>query len=335
MQTTMAPTTAPTMTPTMAPNAMANTNHKDIPGNPSTATSSQQKLRTSLAEGKPLQVLSEADWNFWIENGYVIIRNAVPKEQVRATADFLWEFEEKDPNDPETWYAPPRAEMKMKELTNTGMVEAYNHQTFWNNRQMPKVHAAFADIWGTEKLWCTIDRANLNFPLRPGFEYKGFIHWDYDPETKPQNVQGVLALADQNDENMGGFQCIPELFRTYDTWKLTQPEDRNHFQPDTTGFTLGKVKLNAGDLLIFNSSQPHGIRPNLSKNKVRIAQYISMMPAEEDNEPLRQWRINSWRHRIAPEGYAFPGDPRKWEQTRYETAELSPLGKKILGLENW
>jgi hypothetical protein len=68
---------------------------------------------------------------------------------------------------------------------------------------------------------------------------------------------------------------------------------------------------------------------------VRIAQYISMMPAEEENETLRQWRINSWRDRIAPEGYAFPGDPRKWEQTKYQRAELTPLGKKLLGLEKW
>jgi hypothetical protein len=141
-------------------------------------------------------------------------------------------------------------EMEMKELNNTGMVEIYNHQYMWDNRQYPKVHQASADIWGTEKLWVTIDRANLNFPLRPGFEYKGFIHWDYDPETRPQNVQGVLALADQTDENMGGFQCIPELYRTYDTWKLTQPEDRDHYKPDTSGFHLEKVKLEAGDLLI-------------------------------------------------------------------------------------
>ena len=72
---------------------------------------------------------------------------------------------------------------------------------------------------GNPKLWVTIDRANLNFPIQPGFEYKGFIHWDYDPETKPQNVQGVLALADQTDINMGGFQCIPWLYRHYDEWK--------------------------------------------------------------------------------------------------------------------
>jgi hypothetical protein len=327
MSQTMAPqTTAQTMAPANA--------HLDIPGNPSTAASSTHRLSTR-ANGEPLNVLTEADWAFWIHNGYVIIKNAVPKDQVAKTAEFLWEFEDKDPHDPDTWYTAPRAEMQMKELTNTGMVEVYNHQRLWDNRQMPKVHAAFADIWGMDKLWCTIDRANLNFPLRPGFEYKGFIHWDYDPETKPQNVQGVLALADQMDENMGGFQCIPELFRTYDTWKLTQPSNRDHFKPDTTGFQPEKIKMEAGDLLIFNSSQPHGIRPNLSKDKVRIAQYISMMPAEEDNEALRQWRIRSWQERIAPEGYAFPGDPRHWEQTKYTTAILSPLGKKLLGLERW
>lgn len=320
-------------TKTMATVTPANA-HTDIPGNPSTAKSSNVRLN-DRSNGKPLRLLSEEDWDFWVTNGYIVIKDAVPKEQVKRLADFLWEFEEKDPNDPETWYAPPRAEMKMKELTNTGMVEVYNHQYLWDNRQFPKVHEAFTDIWGTEKLWVTIDRANLNLPLRPGFEYKGFIHWDYDPETKPQNVQGVLALADQDDENMGGFQCVPELFRTYDTWKLTQPEDRNHFQPDVTGFEIVKVKMNAGDLLIFNSSQPHGIRANRSKDKVRLAQYIAMMPAQEDDEALRQWRIRSWREREAPQGYAFPGDPRNWEQTRYQTAELSELGQKLLGLKRW
>ncbi|RFS14122.1 phytanoyl-CoA dioxygenase family protein [Emticicia sp. C21] len=330
-------TMIPTMAPTMAViQAKQNEAHKDIPGNPSTATSSAIKLN-DRSNGKPLRVLSEEDWDFWIHNGYIIIKNAVPREQALETAKFIWEFEEKDANNPETWYTAPRADMQMKELIGSGMVEVYNNQHLWNNRQMQRVYDAFVDIWGTEKLWVTIDRANLNFPLRPQDEFKGFIHWDYDPETKPQNVQGVLALADQTDENMGGFQCIPELFRTYDTWKLTQPEDRNHFKPDTTGFEdkLVKVKLEAGDLMIFNSSQPHGIRPNRSADKVRIAQYISMMPAEEDNEGLRQWRINSWKNRIAPEGYAFPGDPRNWEQTKYEVAELNDLGEKLLGLKNW
>ena len=313
-----------------------NNAHKDIPGNPSTAKSSSIGLRTS-ATSDSLRVLSIDDWNFWLHNGFVVIKNAISREQAKKTADFLWEFEEKDPNNQESWYTAPRAEMQMKELQGTGMVEVYNHQLLWENRQTERVYNPFVDIWGTEKLWSTIDRANLNFPIQPGFEYKGFIHWDYDPETKPQNVQGVLALADQTDMEMGGFQCIPWLYRNYDSWKQSQPEDRNRFQPDTKGLEehFVKVPLEAGDLLIFNSLEPHGIRPNNSKDKVRIAQYISMMPAEEENSALKEWRINSWKNRIAPEGHAFPGDPRKWEQTKYNTAKLSALGEKLLGLKPW
>ena len=315
---------------------MANKAHEEIPGNPSVSSSSDQKLN-DRSNRKSLRVLSEEDWKFWMHNGYIVIKNAIPKEQAKATANFIWEFDEKDPNDTSTWYAKPRAEMKMKELEGTGMVEAYNHQTLWNNRQMQKVYDAFVDVWGTKKLWVTIDRVNLNFPQRPGEEKEGFIHWDYDPETRPQNVQGVIALADQMDESMGGFQCIPWLYRNYDTWKLTQPEDRNRFQPNLDSLLdkLVKVVMEAGDLLIFNSTEPHGIRPNRSGKKVRIAQYISMMPAEEENQELKDWRINSWKNRVAPVGYAFPGDPRNWEQEKYKTAELSKLGKKLLGLDNW
>ena len=310
--------------------------HKKIPGNPSTAKSSSLKLNTRK-NNEPLRVLNEEQWKFWINKGYIVIKNAIPREQAKSTADFLWEFEDKNPDDPSTWYTAPRAEMKMKELAGTGMVEVYNNQYLWSNRQTKKVYDAFVDIWGTEKLWVTIDRANLNFPIMKGHEYKGFIHWDYDPETKPQNVQGVIALSDQTDVNMGGFQCIPWLYQNYDSWKLTQPEDRNRFQPDINGLEnkIEKVAMEAGDLLIFNSLLAHGIRPNLSENKVRIAQYISMMPAEEDNEVLKQWRINSWKNRVAPEGYAFPGDPRNWEQTKYKTAQLSSLGEKLLGLTKW
>ena len=305
--------------------------HKEIPGNPSTAKSSEHKLRTH-ASADSLRVLSMDQWNFWIENGYVVIKNAISKEQAIKTAEFIWEFDDKIPNDSSTWYKKERAEMEMKELAGTGMVEVYNNQFLWDNRQSQRVYDSFVDIWGMESLWTTIDRANLNFPIRPGFEYKGFIHWDYDPETKPQNVQGVLALSDQTDENMGGFQCIPWLYRNFDTWKLTQPSDRNKFQPDISGLEdkIVKVSLEAGDLLIFNSSQPHGIRPNNSKDKVRIAQYLSMMPAQENDKDLVEWRVNSWKNRVAPEGICV-----SWRSTRIGNRKniklliLSSLGKKI------
>jgi len=95
------------------------------------------------------------------------------------------------------------------------------------------------------------------------------------------------------------------------------------------------VPMKAGDLLIFNSLLAHGIRPNVSTDRVRMAQYISMYPAEEGNLAEREARVRSWRQREAPKRAAFPGDPREWERTRYDTAVLSPLGGKLLGARSW
>jgi hypothetical protein len=307
---------------------------KNQPGNTSLASMSKTRLNNRKYH-EPLRVLSEDDWKFWQENGYIIIHNAVPRENIEAVVNLLWEFEAKDPNDPATWYRPPRREILMSELKNSGMVEVYNHPALWNNRQYPKVYNAFVDIWGTEKLWVTIDRANLNFPVRPGHPFKGFIHWDIDTSItpKPVNVQGVLSLSDTS-EATGGFQCIPALYRNFDEWKKNQPADRNPFIPDISGFDIEKVITKTGDLLIWNSMLAHGIRPNHA-DQPRLAQYISMTPAQENNETLRQWRIRSWREKLPPEGYAFPGDPRNWEHQYAETAKLTALGEKLLGLKEW
>lgn len=283
---------------------------------------------------EPLRVLSEEQWDFWIYNGYVVIPNAVPRENIDRLVDLIWTFEEKDPKNPSTWYRVPRRPYEMKELMGTGMVELYNHQYLWDNRMIEKIYNAFVDIWGVENLWVTIDRCNLNVPIREGFGYEGFIHWDVNTakDPIPVNVQGVLSLVD-TDTDMGGFQCIPELYRNFPEWVKSQPADRDPYKPDTTGMTPTKVVTKAGDLLIFNSMQPHGIRVNHSA-KPRIAQYISMFPAQEQNEELRADRIRMWRERLAPTGKAFPGDPRNLER-QYETAKLTPLGEKLLGLRRW
>ncbi len=120
--------------PSKQPSMVPNNQHEDILGNPSTAKSSKVKLRTTATKDS-LRVLTMEQWIFWREQGYVVIKNAVPRTQAKETADFLWEFEDKDPTDASTWYTAPRAEMKMKELAGTGMVEVYNHQKLWNNRQ--------------------------------------------------------------------------------------------------------------------------------------------------------------------------------------------------------
>jgi len=134
---------------------------------------------------------------------------------------------------------------------------------------------------------------------------------------------------------VGGFQCVPYLFEHFEEWVKTQPDDRDPMHPDMTGLEVVNIDMEPGDLMIFNSLLAHGVRPNHSDNRVRMAQYISMHPAEWENETERLERIRLWRERDHPRRDAFPGDPREWEKHNAETAALTPLGEKLLGLQRW
>lgn len=281
-----------------------------------------------------MHVLTQEDWDFWQKNGYVIVRNAVPPENVKATVDFLWEFARRDPNDSSTWYVKPTAKNNIAKLTDAGMIEVYQHQTLWDNRQAPRVYGAFADIWGTDKLWVSIDRANLNFPSRGLRGFKGFVHWDVDTSIRPLPfmVQGVLSLVDVSEEQ-GGLQVVPGFHNIIEEWIKTQPANRDPWHPDIKGFELKHLASNAGDLIIWHSLLPHGTGHNRS-NRPRIAQYITMYPAPEPHQTPHE-RISQWQEHRPPGDRIFPGDSRKWEEQHGTTAELTPLGRKLLGLDPW
>ena len=283
-----------------------------------------------------LRVLSQEDWDHWITKGFVVVKKAVNREACQQLENALWEFDEKDPNDPSTWYAPQRRPHVRVELNNVGMTEIYHHQRMWDNRQSQRVYDAFVDIWDQEELWVAIDRANINPPKKVKANPDGFVHWDVDTTARPLpiGVQGILSVKEQDIET-GGFQAVPYLFEFFEDWVKTQPSDRNPLLPDMTGLSRENITLEAGDLLIFNSLLPHGVRPNHSEGRVRMAQYISMFPAELENESERAERIRLWQNIEAPNRPDFPGDPRSWEKQHYGPADLTQLGRKLLGLDLW
>lgn len=277
-----------------------------------------------------MPVLTPEDHAFFDENGYVVVHEVVPQKNLDAVIDTIWEFLEMDPNDPEDWYREPHRK--------GGMIEMYHHQTMWDNRQAPRLHQAFSEIWNTEKLWVTMDRVNMkppSHPNHPDWDHKGFIHWDVDTSTLPVafGVQGVLYLTDTT-EDQGGFQCVPGMHRMLEEWVKTQPPNRNPRAPDLTGLEVRKVVGQAGDLVIWHRALAHGNGHNTS-DQPRLAQYISMSPAREDNDAARQHRIQQWEKRLCPGGSAFPGDPRRLEELHGKTATLTSLGRKLLGLDRW
>ena len=105
-----------------------------------------------------MAILSDKDWTFFKQNGYVVVPNAVPQENLDAIIAGVFEFLEMDSTDREGWYREP--------LRTNGMAEMYHHQAMWNNRQHPRMHQIFTEIWGTEKLWVSIDRISFKPPAK-------------------------------------------------------------------------------------------------------------------------------------------------------------------------
>ena len=335
----------------------------------------------AMSKEGEMPVLSERDWAFWEEHGYVVIPNAVPQANLDALVERIWTFLEIEEGDQESWYMykPYTREDHCSPISQAGMVEMYQHQTLWDNRQYPRVHQAFSEILGTAKLWVSLDRANMKPPARadkPEWGHKGMIHWDIDtaevpllegddiaatwrpdPSTtaplsvRPEatasaahlpkagtwgasnhlGVQGVLYLTDTGDDQ-GGFQCIPGFHRTYYEWVKSQPPDRNPRFPDMTDLEIKVVDGKAGDLVIWHRLLAHGNGHNRS-TRPRLAQYITMSPAQEQDEAQRAARILSWQEcRPMPR---WQGDPRDWEHRHQTPARLTPLGRKLLGVDSW
>jgi ectoine hydroxylase-related dioxygenase (phytanoyl-CoA dioxygenase family) len=285
----------------------------------------------TTAEGT---ILSAEDRASFEENGYIHVKGLVPPEQCEAVVDAIFAFLRMDRSNPDDWYRPP--------LNPRGFVELYHHHTMWEVRQEPKLHQVFSELWGTEKLWVSLDRVGFKPPRNEqhlDYDDPGFIHWDADTSQWPLpfSLQGVLYLTD-TAEDQGGWQGIPGIHRRFDEWVKTQPADRDPRNPDVEslerlGMPITRIAGQQGDMVIWVRALAHGNGHNVS-GKPRFAQYITMSPAKEDDEEGRRARIESFERRVPPRSTSFKGDDRGWEQTQ-PAPRLTPLGQRLLGLDHW
>ena len=266
--------------------------------------------------------LSDQDHAFFKENGYLIVREAVSKASCDAVIEDIFAFLKLDPHDSDGWYRPPLEPGRCTEL--------YHTQAMWNNRQNPRLYGAFAELLGKSKLWCSLDRVSFKPPRHrdhPEWYVDGFLHWDYHDMTLlpiPFIVQGVLCLTD-TAADQGGFQCVPGAHK--DLVREARPGEVLK-APDLKDLSPVPVPAKGGDLIIWHRALPHGNSRNHS-SKPRLAQYISMAPAQEDQ---RRQRMAGWKQRCAKskadasvaEDLPEPAD-----------IHLTPLGRRLLGIDRW
>jgi Phytanoyl-CoA dioxygenase (PhyH) len=214
-------------------------------------------------------VLSEGDLSHWRDKGYVILRDAVSPEEAAAAAAAVHAYLGADPDDPDTWYPPRRHGI---------MVQLFQHAALEPARRSPRIHKAFAQLWGTADLWMTTDRVSFNPPERPGYTFPGpALHWDASLATPIAfQTQAILYLSD-TPPDQGAFQLVEGFHNRIEAWLKTLPAGVDPRRVELSA-QARPVGASAGDLIIWNAALPHGASPNRGA-RPRIAQYVNMYPA--------------------------------------------------------
>jgi ectoine hydroxylase-related dioxygenase (phytanoyl-CoA dioxygenase family) len=215
---------------------------------------------------------------FWDENGYVVLREAVPREAALAAERAVWDFTGARPDDPDTWYRNADG--------HTIMVPLIHHPAFDANRRAPRIRAAYAQLLGTDDLVVTVDRGGFNPPERADWPFPGpHLHWDTSlAQPMPLSIQGILYLAD-TPAHQGAFCCVPGFHRRIASWLDGLPPGANP-RAEILGCPAVPIAGRAGDMVLWADSLPHGASPNRGRYP-RIVQYIEMYRA--DSVERRPW----------------------------------------------
>ena len=215
-------------------------------------------------------VLSAADHAHWNEHGYVVVREAISREQAAETAQVLWRHQGMDPANPITWYAAK---------THGIMVQLFHHPVLTANRRNPRVRRAFEEVWGRDDLWLTVDRVSFNPPERDGWRFPGpHLHWDaaFDERPFPFATQGLIYLTD-TPAHQGAFACVPGFHRRIDAFLDALPSGADPQKEDLLSLGPKPIEANAGDLVIWHHALPHGATANTG-TQPRIVHYINALP---------------------------------------------------------
>lgn len=225
-------------------------------------------------------VFSEEELNFWNENGFIVLKNAIPKEDCIQTQNAIWEFLNMNVDETESWYIQHPEQRGL-------MVNFSNHPTLNKNRDSIKIQKAFEQLYNSKKIYKTIDKVSFNPPITSNYSFLGSpLHWDVSLKLPiPFRLQGLIYLSDCN-ENEGCFQCVPGFHNKIENWMNGLSSKDNPREVALKTLQPISITGKAGDLVIWNQALPHCASPNKGILP-RMVQYLTYFP--EDYKEQEVW----------------------------------------------
>lgn len=225
------------------------------------------------------ELLTDEDWEFWDQNGYLIIKNAVSKENCDLAIEALCDFIQIDRNDKDTWYSGHASKQGI-------MVQLFQHPILEQNRKAPKIKKAFEELWNRTDLWVNTDRVGFNPPETTSHRFTGpHLHWDVSIHPPvPFGTQGILYLSD-TAENQGAFTVVPGFQNRLEEWLNSLPLNTNPRMENLYALGTKPIAANAGDFIIWHHALPHGSSPNTALLP-RFVQYINYTPFDEKESEI-------------------------------------------------
>ena len=222
------------------------------------------------------KLLTQADWDFWRKNGYLIIRDAVSKDDCDETIKALCDFIGVDRYDKGTWYSQHPSRQGI-------MVQLFQHPVLERNRKAEKIKKAYEELWNRTDLWVNTDRVGFNPPETETYKFQGpRLHWDASIVPPIQfGTQGILYLSD-TAANQGAFTLVPGFNNKIADWLKSLPPEVDPRMEDLYNLGPKPIAANAGDFIIWHHILPHGSSPNIAALP-RFVQYINYAPVDENS----------------------------------------------------
>ncbi|GAA4201185.1 hypothetical protein GCM10022289_14180 [Pedobacter jeongneungensis] len=213
------------------------------------------------------RVLSEAQHQFWEENGYLKIDSVIDAERCNAVIELIIKTLGADMEKPETWYND-------HQLLQGLMLQLYQHKALDAIRNDEQVKSVFASLYGSGALLPNCEKVSFNPPVNGNFNFKGSaLHWDIDFNIGPKYyIQGLLYLNDV-PVNRGPFSLIPGYHHKIEA-------ELQHNSPELLIQQLAEQNLavpvagKQGDIILWLQSIPHAATPNYA-DVPRFVQYLS------------------------------------------------------------